>query len=427
VPQFRLFGTPVRIEPIFLLLPVIFGLGLPTTLLVWWVVTVFVSVLLHEFGHAVAFRAFGQQPRIVLHGLGGTTYGDRPHRTRGQSIVTALAGPLTGIVLLGLPALSLREGGWAAESDFRQDVLMLVVWVNIVWSLVNLLPILPLDGGQVAAAVIGQRATMLCSVVIGFGGGLYLLLHGYPGGIFAVLLGALNMTNLQRLSAGSRGGRRPAVPPPSAGPFLRDGPAVGTGNDAPPGPAPTESAGWEALGSGDVASALRAVSALDTRPGTSAAFLRAGVVLRSGHAGEALPAFTDAYLARPTGSDSMLAAALVGDAGLAEPLTSRLLATGGERGVEAAVNLLHHLRYVSRNGAAAAVGRLLYVDGRASRAETAFDVACAVSRAGHPDEALLWLEHAWAAGFRSVALLDGEPDLEAVRALPAWPLFRARA
>ena len=74
--QFRLFGIQVHVDLFFLVLAVLIGgrgIRESPVLLVSWVAIVFASVLLHELGHALSARAFGQQPVISLYGLGGVT------------------------------------------------------------------------------------------------------------------------------------------------------------------------------------------------------------------------------------------------------------------------------------------------------------------------------------------------------------------
>jgi stage IV sporulation protein FB len=149
--RFRMLGTRVEI-------------GWTAVLLMVWIATmtanagwgrvilhtgvILGSILMHEQGHALAGRALGLRVhRIVLHGMGGLCQFDRAPRDR-EGLLTSLAGPLAG---LGLAALSWglilgTGGGTGAETI--DDVLYLSLWINLIWSLFNLVPMYPLDGGQ---------------------------------------------------------------------------------------------------------------------------------------------------------------------------------------------------------------------------------------------------------------------------------------
>ena len=82
--------------------------------------------------------------------------------------------------------------------------------------------------------------------------------------------------------------------------------------------------------------------------------------------------------------------------------------------------------YAERFQAAAEVGEQAFAAGPQSPPQTAFEVACSWARAGRPEEALRWVEVAVDAGFHAPGLLDGEPDLASVRALPGWAAVRSR-
>ncbi len=121
-----------------------------------WVVLVTVSILLHELGHAWAFRRYGAEARITLGGLGGLTHGSNAeHLSPQQRIKVSLAGPLIELVALGLPAWILRStwdpSGWAGV------VLSMLFWINVVWALVNLAPVWPMDGGQIMGELLFLR------------------------------------------------------------------------------------------------------------------------------------------------------------------------------------------------------------------------------------------------------------------------------
>ena len=140
------------------------GLAEPGTpqpvFLVLWVVIVFLSILIHELGHAIAARAFGYPAEIVLYHFGGLAAFEPRRHTTFREIVISLAGPVAGFVayggiwlatVYGLPRLPPAESGlmravvWFTVSQ--------AIFVNLYWGLVNLLPVLPLDGGRVSLAV----------------------------------------------------------------------------------------------------------------------------------------------------------------------------------------------------------------------------------------------------------------------------------
>ncbi|HEY9555125.1 MAG TPA: hypothetical protein VIR58_00235, partial [Acidimicrobiales bacterium] len=96
------------------------------------------------------------------------------------------------------------------------------------------------------------------------------------------------------------------------------------------------------------------------------------------------------------------------------------------KGREGAANLQTHLHYGERFAVAAEVGEAVFAARPASPAQTAFEIACSWARAGDVDRAARWLDQAADAGFRAASIVDGEPDLAAVREHPTWPVLRAR-
>jgi Zn-dependent protease len=156
--SFRLGRIPVRILPSFFITTVIINFGLAQTQpqkLVLWMAIVLASVLAHELGHALAGLAFGLQPRIDLHGFGGTTSWAAGERvSSAKRIVISLAGPGMGFAVAALVATfaGLSRPGFATSSDdasLASFAYSSVLFVNVGWGVLNLLPILPLDGGNV--------------------------------------------------------------------------------------------------------------------------------------------------------------------------------------------------------------------------------------------------------------------------------------
>jgi len=135
----------------------------------------FLIVMLHEFGHSLACRQVGGQAnQIVLWPLGGVAYVDPPQRP-GATLWSIAAGPLVNVVLFpvlwGIVLLS-RSLGWAQAMP---DLYRLVgtVWIINEWLLIfNILPIYPLDGGQILRSllwfVLGRARSLIVATVLGF-------------------------------------------------------------------------------------------------------------------------------------------------------------------------------------------------------------------------------------------------------------------
>ena len=161
--RFRIGRIPVLVHPGHLVFGLVLGLSAvpgdrtgalgPAAIVPIWVALVFVSVLFHELGHAVAFSAFGYRSTIQLLMFGGLTTPetDRP-LPWARDVVTTLAGPVFGGALSLLCAwLAVRTTG-----DLARYALVWGARTNAVWAIFNLLPVLPMDGGRVSRAVLGR-------------------------------------------------------------------------------------------------------------------------------------------------------------------------------------------------------------------------------------------------------------------------------
>jgi len=165
--KFRVLGVPVGVEAWFWLATLLLGGGLQAHSpedweeVAVWTGVVFVSILVHELGHALVGRHFGASPSIRLHGFGGVTFLPGPRLSRSQNTLVSAAGPLAGL-LLGLVTLVLRK----APTDLPPLANLAIrdaLYVNFVWTAINLLPIQPLDGGQILTQVLGPRRFGLVS------------------------------------------------------------------------------------------------------------------------------------------------------------------------------------------------------------------------------------------------------------------------
>ncbi len=174
----KLGSIPLRIQGSFFLMAAVlgFGEGNPARLAIW-IVVVLVSVIFHELGHALMGKAFGLSPRIVLQGMGGLTYfdGARAELSTWRSIAISVAGPFAGFAF-GLVIVGLQLAGLHPAHPLAQHALRLLLWVNIAWGVFNLLPMLPLDGGNVLRAVArgitrdhGEKIARVISVLVAVG------------------------------------------------------------------------------------------------------------------------------------------------------------------------------------------------------------------------------------------------------------------
>lgn len=137
----------------------------------------FLIVLMHEFGHSLACRQVGgEADQIVLWPLGGVAYVDPPPRP-GATLWSIAAGPLVNVVLmpvlLGLGLLS-RSLGWAETMPNFHALLRSIAVINFWLLLFNILPIYPLDGGQILRSllwfVLGRARSLMVATVVGFVG-----------------------------------------------------------------------------------------------------------------------------------------------------------------------------------------------------------------------------------------------------------------
>lgn len=212
--SFNLFGIPVRVHPGFFIIGLMFGVNwIPDRELnagvrvLLGIGVIFISILVHELGHVLAYRYFGQPGRIVLHWMGGLAIADSRNMawaqrgsgrfTSNQQIIISLAGPFAGMLLI-IPILAFvyAAGGTVFWNnifgvipmpipDMRETELGSVpgvaslVWagvmINLFWNLVNLVPIYPLDGGKVSRELFlrfdsnGLQNSLMLSIAAGIG------------------------------------------------------------------------------------------------------------------------------------------------------------------------------------------------------------------------------------------------------------------
>ena len=201
--RFSLFGFPITIHWMFWLNTALLGgaIGASTPAemraLVAFMIAAFLSVLIHELGHASVMRKFGDRNvQVVLYAFGGYAQGSRWF-SRWQDILLTAAGP--GLQIAAGLAVHFLLGILEPSISWFTYLAAQFVFVSIFWAILNLVPILPLDGGRLCSAITGKprlalRISLVTAIVLA-AGFLYL---GY--GLFTpIFFGMLAYNNWQQL------------------------------------------------------------------------------------------------------------------------------------------------------------------------------------------------------------------------------------
>ena len=203
------FRIPIRVHWSFWLLMGLLGWEPHRPDLTFiWVMCGFVSVLVHELGHALTSEAFGWPTHIILFFNGGVAISDRTGSFRPwRNMLVALMGPAAGLMLylivvavdfaLAINHVVVDERLREAISDLR--------FINLVWTLLNLLPVLPLDGGHICLSFLqglrfplaAQATLLLGALVSGFVA--YVLLQSGTPQMFAIFMVLFCVQNVMAL------------------------------------------------------------------------------------------------------------------------------------------------------------------------------------------------------------------------------------
>ncbi len=439
--RFSLFGFPVRVEGSFLLVLGLFGMGLPGAHIVIWVLVAALSVLGHELGHAFASRSVGAKASITLEGLGGLTRSSRTEPlTRRESALVSAAGPAAGLLLGLLAFVAIGQLGWESWTTGGW-VLRLAVFTTAGWSLFNLLPVLPLDGGHLLEVGLPgspeerRRKAARVSIVVAGAGALFAYRAGMPfAALFAVMLAGQNLSEVKQ--------------------------------HAQTGPLDDLERRYQAGNFAEMVEPAREVANKENIPPSGRLAARRYAVLALVYAGrgaEALdeldgspereqlgPGFRGYVLATSGDVDAgvVLAARAFGD----DPTTDNAVwvlhaLLAGGRYHEAAVFVEKHhgvtpFALVERAWAGA-FGAADYASAARigdagtlpphrhpgepgpAQATLAYNAACSWARAGAPDRALASLRSAFRLGWTDMDQVDIDEDLSTLRQRPDWPALRA--
>ena len=196
--KFSLFRIPIGVEWWFWIVTALLGDAASAhdpqdwALVLVWVAVVFISITVHELGHALVGQKYGASPYIRLHGFGGVTVLPGGHFTRKQHILVSAAGPAAGLAL-GVRSLDPILPPLGAA--FIRDAL----YVNFVWTFINLIPIQPMDGGQILGQILGpQRERLTAGIGFALAAVLCLWCLSREMLFSAVMLGMLAYYNIRR-------------------------------------------------------------------------------------------------------------------------------------------------------------------------------------------------------------------------------------
>lgn len=356
-PLFTLAGIPVRVQPWFF--AVILFLGALYAQMGWiyvvsWMVIATLSITVHEFGHAFAFRGFGLRPTITLHGMGGLTSASTSDAedtfTPTKSIITSLAGPLSALLLIGIPAwIAARNRGYDPGLGFTvsqfgnnptEIILQQLVFINVGWSLLNLIPVLPLDGGNIMASVgelvapnSGRRIANIASIAIAVTFGIWGWSNRlYIAPLFAAMFIGMNVMELTNtrhddtendLAAATRAliDYEPAKAEQLTWGVLTQSPSGERFRWA------TELTAWARLSRGDLRGAHAAIGSLPANSGPSAS-LTGALALAEGRTHEGVSTLAWSFMHDDHKPAKVLGAMAAAQSGQVVPVAQELVRAG---------------------------------------------------------------------------------------------------
>lgn len=450
--RFSLLGVPVSVRPAFWLVGLLFGAPLARgedamMRVAMWMGILFVSILVHELGHAFAMRAVGRTPSIELWGMGGLTrWGDGPRVSGWKRAAVSLAGPCAGFAL-AVPIVLAAIFAPPAEGSVAAQAIELGLLVNVGWGALNLLPILPLDGGHVMevalAGMAGDRGLRLARFVsIGFAVGAAGLALYFEMPIAAFLAFFFGMQSVRQLGAPPTDAAIPARAPidpevdralTAAWEAIRQGRAAeaiaaceeqlaalpeGEAN-APIRARAIETIAWAHLEDGEDGDALRAAKRMPARFAPSA-LLAARLLLAEGKYDEGIRALERAYQDTPGDLPGLvLAAAYVGVQRPDRAVSMLRSLRGARLTTHAHLTVSAALFYDEHYEDALAVSDLAW--NRFRDPTHAYNAACSCAKLGRIDAGLEWVRTAvTTAGFRETEKLETDDDLAPLRADPRW-------
>ena len=444
----KIFGIPLKVDISFFVIVAILGWtpgegGL--TRVLNWVGVVFVSVLFHELGHAFAARAFGRAPRIQLYGMGGlTSWSEENERLSPlKMILISLAGPFAGFLLGGVVAVIGLFVFPTREGEPTPDIYKFLLLVNFVWGFLNLLPLLPLDGGNVMKSVeelITRKKDGTISRVVSlvFALGIVALsMIPEPASTWTAFLGvwfafANGMALYQQYQR--RNDRQTAGVLEQAREAAQGGNgtlAIRLAQEALESAKSDEGkkSALQILVHGyiqqrDFERAGEELGRLQEIFGADP-YLEGMLLLEMGEIDRAIAVLEPAFVKSPSQwLGYLLGQAVIKAKRFDDALSLLSLPSLVSHAPRLYVALAGEAFEAGQYEMSARAGRLAFE--RVADPMVAYNVGCAMARAGRTDEAMVWIGRAVEAGFRDQNLLNTDPDLTNLRSSPEFASLREK-
>lgn len=396
-------GIPLRVRPEFFVGAIIIGgdrFSQPL-LLAWWVLAVGVFVALHELGHAFAFRHYGHRPSIEIQMFGGATVGT-PGKplTPKQDIVVSFAGPAVGLVIGSAVYGFEYTTQYQPSSLLVAQVLSDIVWVNLGWSIFNLVPMLPLDGGRLFHAAMrhmlgdgrGRTVALTVSLLVA---ATVVWLAISSGRTFLAIFAAMFAFQSFR--------------------GLRQQPVARS---------PVEAMLVDQLREGRHVDAL---STLKNAPDPSAIdpYFTGMTLAQNGMLDDAVEPLVTAFRRDGrTQAGTLLVRVLIDSGKLTDALRIFESEHGSGLDDDALRNLAGGLFFAERYDDSSRVSETRFR--RFNTADAGYNAACALAKLGRIDDAKRWLERAVDAGYRDIEHFDRDEDLAALKAAVDLSDLRAK-
>ena len=440
----KIFGIPVKIDLSFLFICALLAFGRLSApvFLVEWLVVVFVSILVHELGHALVVQSFGLSPQILLYSMGGlTSWRDEKGISPAKHIAISLAGPFAGFLFGGLFFLSNMVLPDLFADRFWRRTYIDLLFVNWGWGVFNLLPVLPLDGGNVVYSIEqwvtkkpGGVIARVVSLVVAGAAALWAFSTGWLlVALLMVLFAWNNGAALFQMLQYNRDGRvRPLLDQAQEAVKNDDGATAVRLAQGALSSARSVEVKEEAqrillqgliLGN-DIEQARKEADRLQAVYG-QAALLRALAGFERDQLPRAIPVIEYAYATSLSPDLNFAFANALIIARRFQEAASLIARQQQPEYAAGSYKMLQAAAFDSGEyGLSVEAGRQAFE--RMKEPGVAYNIACAEARAGREDEALAWIERAVEAGFRDIDKLMADSDFNVLRSRPEFELICGR-